>query len=211
LKPIWFWLAQVREQEKEKSPNRFGGSEWFRITGIILAYGLAIGGILLLPLLAALFFKSWLIGSLLIVTVIPLFPAMQAILLRKRPASLFMFLNIYVAELASFSLQLGLLVVSAPFIAILVAGRLAVALLVTAVISWFIVGLQQLGLDIGSKMPRNDIMILLWITIGLTIAVGLFYFFDRLVKKHEDGYFSLWAKQFVRIREFFRYDPLQKG
>jgi hypothetical protein len=199
------------EQEKEKSPNRFESPEWLRITGIILAYGLAIGGIFLLALLAASFLKSWLIGSLLVITVIPLFPAMQAILLRKRPATLFMFLKIYVAEFASFSLQLGFLVVSAPFIAILVAGRLVVMLLFTAVISWIIVGLQQLGLDIGSKMPKNDIMILLWVTIGLAVAGGLFYFFDRLVKKHEDGYFSLWAKQFVRIRAFFRYDPLQKG
>ena len=102
------------------------------------------------------------------------------------------------------------MVVSAPFIAILVAGRLAVVLLVTVVIAWFIVGLQQLGLNIDSKMPKNDIMTLLWVTIGLVVAVGLFYFFDRLVKKHEDSYFSLWTKQFVKIREFFRYDTLQK-
>jgi hypothetical protein len=196
------------QDKKEKSQNRFEVPEWLRI---ILAYGVAIGGILALAWLVALFLKSWLIGFLLFVTIIPLFPAMQAILLKKKPASLVMFLKLYAAEFASFSLQLSLLLVSAPIIAILVAGRLAIVLLIAAVISWFIVGLQQLGLDIGSKMPRNDIIILLWVTIGLVVAVGIFYLFDRLVKKYEDGYFSLWANQFVRIREFFSYDTPGEG
>ena len=60
-------------------------------------------------------------------------------------------------------------------------------------------------------MPRDDIIILLKVTIGLAVAVGAFYFFDRLVKKYEDGYFSIWAKQFVNIREFFRYDTFGGG
>lgn len=189
---------------KEKSQNRFEGPEWLRIAGIILAYGLTIGGIFAIPWLFGLS-QSWTIGFLLFVIVVPLFPAMQAILLKKKPASLFMFLKIYVAEFASFFLQLGLLLVTAPFMAILVAGRLAIALLVAAVIAWFFVGLQQFGLDIGRKMPGDDMIILLWVTIGLVAAVGIFYFSDRLVKKHEDDYFSFWAKPFVKIREFLRY------
>jgi uncharacterized membrane protein YuzA (DUF378 family) len=190
--------------QKEESQNRVEGPEWLRITAIILAYGLTIGGILAIPWLFALS-RSWAIGFLLFVIVVPLFPAMQAILLKKKPASLFMFLKIYVAEFASLFLQLSLLLVTAPFIAILVAGRLVIVLWVAAVIAWFIVGLQQLGLDIGRKMPGDDIIILLWITVGLTAAVVIFYFFDRFVKKYEDSYFTLWAKPFVRIREFLRY------
>jgi hypothetical protein len=193
------------EEKKEKSQNRFEGPEWLRIAGIILAYGLTIGGIVfVIPWLFALS-ESWAIGFLFFVIVVPLFPAMQAILLKKKPASLFMFLKIYVAEFASLFLQLSLLLVTAPFMVILVGGRLAIALLIAAVIAWFIVGLQQFGLNIGRKMPGDDIIILLWVTIGLVIAVGIFYFFDRLVKKHEDSYFDLWAKPFVRIREFLRY------
>ena len=80
--------------------------------------------------------------------------------------------------------------------------------MVAAVMAWFIVGLQQLGLDIGSKMPRGDIVILLRVTIGVAVAAGIFYFLDRLIKRHEDSYSSLWAMQFEKIREFFRYDTL---
>jgi hypothetical protein len=128
--------------------------------------------------------------------------------LKKAPADPYLFLKIYAAEFASLFLQLALLLVSAPFIAIAVAGVLACVLLVAAVISWFIVGLQQLGLDIGSKMSKADIAIFFWVTIGLVAAVGLFYIFIRLFKKYGDSYFSLWARQFVKIREFFRYDLL---
>ncbi|MCD4737822.1 MAG: hypothetical protein K8R89_00995, partial [Anaerolineae bacterium] len=169
-------------QEKEKkSPNQFESPEWLRI---ILAYGVTIGGLFVLVWLATLFLRFRLIGLLLIIVVIPLFPAMQAILLRQKPASLFM--KLYVAEFASLTLQLGLLLVSTPFIAISVAGVLACALLITAVIGWFIVGLQQLGLDIGSKMSRGDIEIFFWVTVGLIVAIGIFYIFVRLVRKNGD-------------------------
>ena len=191
-------------QEKEKkSPNQFESPEWLRI---ILAYGVTIGGLFVLVWLATLFLRFRLIGLLLIIVVIPLFPAMQAILLRQKPASLFM--KLYVAEFASLTLQLGLLLVSTPFIAISVAGVLACALLITAVIGWFIVGLQQLGLDIGSKMSRGDIEIFFWVTVGLIVAIGIFYIFVRLVRKNGDRYFSLWAKQFVKIRDLFGSDVL---
>lgn len=188
------------ENKKEHSKSSFN-SPGFRI---ILAYGLTIGGILALPWLYGLMHShSWLIGVLLFMFAIPLFPAVHAILLKKIPANLFIFLKIYAAEFASFFLQLALILVSAPVIAIMVAGRLAIVLLITAIISWFIVALQQIGVDIGSKMPKNDIIILLWVTIGLIAAVGFFCFFNHLIKKHEDGYFTLWANQFLKIRKFF--------
>jgi hypothetical protein len=198
------------QEKKIGSHNRSETPEWFRIGGIILAYGLTIGGILAIPWLFS-FSRSWSIGLLLVVMVIPLFPVMQTILLGKAPAKMFLFLKIYVAEFTSLFLQLGFLLVTLPFIAVLVAGRLATALLLAVVISWFIVGLQQLGVDIGRKMPGADILILLWVTIGLTVVVGIFFLLVRLFEKHEDGYFSLWARQFTKIREFFRYDTLEEG
>ncbi len=112
-------------------------------------------------------------------------------------------LKIYIIEFASFTLQLLLLLVSAPFIAIAVTGVLVCMLLVVASISWFIVGLQQLGFDIGSEMLGVDIKFLFWVTIGLMAAVGIYYFSIRLFKKYGDSYFGLWASQFVKIREFF--------
>jgi hypothetical protein len=198
-------------QEKNTGyQNRAEAPEWFRIGGIIVACGLTIGGILIIPWLFAVS-RSWSIGLLLIVMVIPLVLAMQTILLGKAPANVFLFLKIYVAEFTSLFLQLGFLLVTLPFIAVLVAGRLASALLLAVVISWFIVGLQQLGFDIGRKMPGADILILLWVTIGLTVAVGIFFLLVRLFERHEDGYFSLWARQFTKIREFFRYDTPGEG
>jgi hypothetical protein len=176
----------------------------------ILAYGVAIAGILSLPLLTALLLKSWVIGLWLIVIVIPLFPAIQTILLREKPVTSLNFLKIYFTELASFSLQIGFLLVSAPIIVIMVASRLVIGLSVVAVISWFIVGLQQLGVKIGAKMPKHDIIILLWITMGLTAAVGIFYLFYRLGKKYEDSFFNLWARQFKKIREHCRYENLEE-
>lgn len=91
--------------KKGKFKNRFEGPEWLRIAGIILAYGLTIGGIVfVIPWLFS-FSESWAIGLLLLVIVAPLFPAMQAILLKEKPANLFMFLKIYVAEFASLFLR----------------------------------------------------------------------------------------------------------
>lgn len=196
------------QQKKEKLQNRFEALEWFRIFSIISAYILTFGGIIfVIPWLFSLS-ESLLIGFLLLVIVIPLFPAMQISLVRKEQTNLFMFLKIYVAEFATLFMQLSLLLVSAPFIAIMVAGRLVIALLIAAAISWLIVGFQQLGLKIGSKMLRADIIILFWVTIGLIVAAGIFYLLDRLIKKHEDSYFSLWANQFVKIREFFRFNNI---
>ena len=180
-------------------------SESLRIAGIILAYFLTFAGILFgLPYLFSLS-KSWIIGFLLLVAFIPLFPAMQTILMGERPASLTIFIKIYVTEYASLMMQLLFLIVSVPFIVIGVAGWLAIALAAGAVIAWIIVGLQQIGLDIGRKMPGEDIFILFLVTIGLFLIVGIFYWLHRFAKKREEGYFGIWAKQFVKIREFLRY------
>lgn len=179
--------------------------DWLRIAGIILAYILTFAGILVvLPLLFSLS-KSWLVGFLLFVIVVPVFPAMQTILSGQRPASLLVFFKIYVAEYASLVVQLIFLLVTVPFIAIAVFGRLTIALLVTAVIGWFIVGLQQLGVKIGRQLPKDEIVLFFWVTLGLAVVVGSYYWLSKLAKKYEDGFFNFWAEQFVRIRDFFRY------
>jgi hypothetical protein len=184
---------------QENSQKRLKVPQWLRM---LLAYGLTIGSIFVLPLLFALS-ESLYIGIWLLIIAIPLIPAAQSLILRKKPPDLFIFLKRYVAEFASLFLQLSLLLVSAPVIAILIAGRLAGALLFASGIAWFIVGLQQIGFDIGSKMLKDDMMILLWVTIGLTAVLIIFYFFQRFIKTHEDSYFSFWAKQFAAIRDFF--------
>jgi hypothetical protein len=176
-----------------------------RIAGIILAYVLTFAGIIFgLPYLFSLS-RSWIIGILLLVTFIPLFPAMQTILMGKRPASLTMLFKIYISEYASLMIQLLFLLVSVPFVIISVAGWLAIALTAGAFIAWIIVGLQQIGLEIGRKMPGDDIFILFLVTIGLFLIVGIFYWLHSFAKKREEGYFDIWAKQFVRIRKFLRY------
>ncbi len=179
-------------------------SERLRLAGIVLAYVLTIAGILGLPWLFALS-RSWVIGFVLFVFVVPLFPAVQTLLLGERPFSLAMFGKIYVAEYASLVGQLLFLLVTVPFIVVAVAGRLVLVLLVTAVLAWFLVGLQQLGLTIGSGLSRQDITILFWVTLGLAASSGIYYGLVKLAQKYEDDYFEIWARQFRRIREFLRY------
>lgn len=184
-------------------PKKPSGS--LHIAGIILAYLLTFAGIIFgLPYLFSLS-KSWIIGILLLVAFIPLFPAMQTILMGERPASLTMIFKIYISEYASLMMQLLFLIVSLPFIVIGVVGWLAIALAAGAVIAWVIVALQQIGLNIGRKMPGDDIFILFLVTLGLILIVGTFYLLRNFAKKREQGYFSIWAKQFTRIREFLRY------
>ena len=102
-------------------------------------------------------------------------------------------------------MQFIFLLISTPFVVIGVVGRLAIALGIAAAISWFIVGHQQLGINIGRKMPTEDIVVLLLVTIGLALTVGIFFVLHNLVKKYEESYFSIWAKQFVRIKELLQY------
>ena len=83
------------QEKKEKSQNRFEVSDWLRV---ILAYGMAVLGIFVLTLLVVLFHESWVIGFWSILIVIPLFPAVQTILLRKKQAKPVMFLKIYLTE-----------------------------------------------------------------------------------------------------------------
>lgn len=178
---------------------------WLRVASIILAYTLTIAGLLfLIPWLFSLS-KSWLVGLLLFIVVVPLFPATQTILMGHRQASVTMFLKIYVSEYASLLAQMVFLLASAPFIAIAVAGRLAIVLLATALMAWIIVGLQQMGLQIGSQLAREDIKILFWVTLGLAASVAIYYGLHHLAKKYEERYFDIWAAQFKRIKEFLRY------
>jgi hypothetical protein len=179
-------------------------TEILRISGIILAYVFTIVGVLGLAWVFS-WSKSWLIGFLFLVVIIPIFPAMQSILLGEKPASPIMFLKTYAAEYASLVMQLIFLFVSAPVIVIGVAGRLAAALLVAAAISWLIVGLQQFGVSIGRKMPMEDIQILFLITLGLVVITIVFLMLRKLAKKYEDRYLNIWVNQFKKIRDFFRY------
>jgi hypothetical protein len=115
-----------------------------------------------------------------------------------------MFLKIYAAEYASLLAQMIFLLASAPFIAIAVAGRLAIVLLATALIAWIIVGLQHMGLQIGRQLTREDITVLFGVTLGLSALVTVYFGLHHLGKKYKDRYFTIWATQFKRIREFLR-------
>ena len=106
--------------------------------------------------------------------------------------------------LLSLLLQVLFLLFTAPFILIMVAGRLVIALLVGAGIAWIIVGLQQLGLEIGRRLPGEDIAILGLVTVALAAAAGIYWLLRRFMKRHEEGYFEFWARWFVRIREIFK-------
>lgn len=181
-------------------------SQLFRVAGIILAYVITIVGLLSIPWVFALA-KSWVLGFLLFIVIIPVFPVIQTFLLGERPASVVTFAKVYVGEYASLTMQMIFLLFSVPMIVIAVAGRLAIAMLVTAVIAWPIVALQQLGFNIGAKMPLADIKILFWVTVGLGCAVGLYFLLHWGVKRYEleDRYFTVWADQFKKIHNFFQY------
>jgi len=184
------------------------GGKPFRAGGpirTILVYLLTLGGILALPFLFVLT-KSWVAGMWLLLLVVPLFPAFQLIISGREPAGLMVFLRVYAAEFCSLVLQLGFLLTTMPFIAIAIAGYLAMAMLAAAVISWGIIALQQVGLSIGGRMAPQDMRILLWVTLGLIAAVAVYFLLKRLAERHQDSYFSLWARQFHSIRDFFHHD-----
>ena len=126
-----------------------------RIAGIAAAYMLTFAGIIFGG--PALFSasKSWFFVVFALVVLAPLFPAVQSIMIGERDGNLLTFIKIYAVEYASLVTQFAFLSVSAPFVIILVAGRLAIALLVSAGIAWIIVGLQQLGFNIGRKIFKN--------------------------------------------------------
>jgi hypothetical protein len=147
--------------------------------------------------------KSWFFGLCALMVLAPLFPAIQAILTGGAERSLIAFTKIYVAEYTSLVLQILFLIFTAPFILIMVAGRLLIAILIGAGIAWIIVGLQQLGWEIGRRLPGEDIAILGLVSVALAAAVGIYWLLRRFMKRHEEGYFELWARWFVRIREIF--------
>ena len=191
--------------DRQLPPDRFERRKWLRATSIVLAYVLTFGGILFaIPRLFSPS-RSWMIGLSLFAVVVPVFPAVQIILTGERPARIPVFARIYVAEFASLLVQLLFLLASAPMIAVLVAGRLAVALLVAAGLACVIVTLQLLGLDIFRKVPREEIPSFFLVFAGLAIVVGIYYGITRLTKKHEDSYYRIWATLFVKIRGFLRY------
>jgi len=163
------------QEQTEHPQNQVERPEWLRIAGIMLAYGLTFGGIIfVIPWLFSLS-ESWVLGFLLFAIVVPLFPSAQLILLGKRSADLWTLCKIYVAEFASLSMQFIFLLTTVPFIVIGVFVRLAAAMLVAATLAWLIVGLQQLGINIGSKLSSGDIRILFLVTMGLALFVGVYY------------------------------------
>jgi hypothetical protein len=175
-----------------------------RVLGIVLAYLITFAGLIAMPAIFSIS-RSWWIGFFLVVAFIPIIPALQTILMGKRQASLQMIFKVYVAEYASLLMQLLFLAVSAPLIAVAVFSRLVIMLLIAASISWPIIGLQQLGLKIGSKLSTQDIKILFWVTLGLVLLAGIYYILDKLARRYADNYFAIWAKAFITIRDFFRY------
>jgi hypothetical protein len=180
-------------------------SKRLRMAGIILAYGLTfVGIIVVLPCFFSLS-NYWLAGFLLLVIVAPIFPAMQIILSGQRPVSLVTFFKIYVAEYASLFMQFVFLLVTVTLVVVGAVGRLAIGLLVMVVIGWFIVGLQKLGVKIVRHLPEDEIALLLLVTPGLAIVVGIHYGLNKLLQKYGDEFFDHWTKQCVRIRDFFRY------
>ena len=178
--------------------------KWKHVGGLLLAYGVTFVGIIIGGPVLFSVSKSWFFSLCALIILAPLFPAIQAILTRGAERSLIAFLKIYAAEYASLVMQILFLLLTAPFILIMVAGRLMVALLIGAGIAWIIVCLQQLGLEVGRKLPGEDIAILGMVTVALAAAVGIHWLLRRFMKRREEGYFEFWTKQFVRIREIFK-------
>ena len=191
--------------DRRLPPDQVERPKWLRATSIALAYVLTFGAIIFaIPRLISPS-RSWMIGLSLFAVVVPVFPAVQIVLTGERPARIPVFAKIYVAEFASLLVQFLFLLASAPIIAVLVAGRLAVALLVAAGLACVIVSLQLLGLDIFRKVPREETPSFFLVFAGLAVTVGIYYGITRLTKKHEDSYYRIWANLFVKIRRFFRY------
>ena len=172
--------------------------------GVILAYVITIAGLIAIPVLFSIS-RSWWVGFFLFAAFIPIIVALQTILMGRRQSSVAIFFKIYVAEYASLHVQLLFLAATAPFIAVAVAGRLVIMLLIAALICWPIVGLQQLGVEIGSKMSIPDIKILFWVTLSLVLLTGMYFALIKLAKRYADNYYRFWANAFRGIRGFFQY------
>jgi hypothetical protein len=183
------------------SDPRHGGRT--RLLGIILAYAFTFTGVLIGGRWLVSTSKPWTFVVTALIVLIPLFPAVQAVLMGQVDRNFISFLKTYAAEYASLLAQLAFLLATAPFIAIMVAGHLVVVLLITSGIAWILVGLQQLGVKIGRGMNGEDLRILALVTVGLAVGTGLYWLMGRFLKAREDKYFDFWARQFIRIRDIF--------
>ena len=181
-------------EEKEKSSSTVI-PKWLRV---LLAYGMMIGGIIIIIGLGTLSYTSWILSILFGFLLLPLVPAIQRVLLDDEPAT-GLFFKQYFSTLRELVILLGGLLLAAPFIAFRAAGFLAAVMLIPIVVIWCVAGLQALGIDIFAKVEDVDSLFrYTLITVGIA---GIWALFSGLVKKYKDGnsFFSMLLQEFYRI------------